>query len=296
MGLCFYRENIGAEVFRHSLERSGLGKTEEVRPSPFRDNSSVVGWLYEMDSGTGQRKEGRHLKRIVYFLAGLALLASSTEGWGQEAAKKWGLGTFLSYNMPVFKLKERFSPTKKYGGSWQYSVTPKLYMELEYHRSVFLNGKLAKRSFKWAVDNKYYASPQATSELKFNSVSLNLMVFYPKAPRFAAKKRAHYIEVGLGYYGYDSRNLNFLYPGQTVAPLNTSLVLQPQVDAKTALSVNVAYGVQAFVVDNVAIDLRLRYNMVIGDLRPMYDWGVENKTFPMHLLDIGAGVKFYFWD
>ena len=74
-----------------------------------------------------------------------------------------------------------------------------------------------------------------------------------------------------------------------------SLVLQPQVDQRTAAALNVGYGVQAFVLDNLAVDIRGRYNMVFGDLRSYGDWGLENKTFPMHLLDIGAGLKFYFW-
>jgi hypothetical protein len=34
---------------------------------------------------------------------------------------------------------------------------------------------------------------------------------------------------------------------------------------------------------------------MMGDVRPAWDWGIENKTFPMMLFDIGAGVKFYFW-
>ncbi len=243
-----------------------------------------------------QREEGWLLKKFVFPLAGLLLLASAPGSWAHEASKKWGVGTFLSYNVPVFKLKDRFSPTKKYGGSWQYSITSKLYMEVEYHRSAFLNGKLAQKTFRWPVDNKDYRSPLATSEMKFNSVAMNLLIFHPKEPKFQAKRSAHYIEVGVGFYNYEAANRNFIYPGQTVAPLNTTLVLQPQVDGKTALSVNVGYGVQAFAWDNVAIDLRARYNLVMGDLRPMYDWGVQNKTFPMHLLDVGAGLRFYFWD
>jgi len=33
--------------------------------------------------------------------------------------------------------------------------------------------------------------------------------------------------------------------------------------------------------------------MMIGNFRPMEDWGLE-ETFPLQMFDIGAGLKFYF--
>lgn len=236
------------------------------------------------------------MKKWVFLLIGVQLLACASLSGAQEASKRWGVGTFLAYNIPIFQLKNRFSPTSKYGASWQYMLSARRYMEVEYHRSTFLNGKLAKKPFKWSVDNQEYVSPNATSEMKFNSLAMNLLLFHPREPKFQAKRSAHYLEVGIGFYNYRAENRNFIYPGQTIKPLNTGQVLQPQIDSKTALSVNVGYGVQAFAWDNVAIDLRARYNMVMGDLRPMFDWGIQNKTFPMHLFDIGAGLRFYFWD
>jgi opacity protein-like surface antigen len=234
------------------------------------------------------------LKMRVLLLSGLLFLASISTSVAENNPKNWGVGTFLAYNLPVLQLQDRFSAASKYGASWQYLINPKLFVEAEYHRSQFLNGKLAKRPFTWSVDSQPYVSPQAKSELRFNGVSLNLLIFHSGGPAFRAKTFPPYLEAGVGFYSYRSENRNFIYPGQTKKPLNTALVLQPQIDTKTVLTVNFGYGIQAFLGDRVALDLRARYNLVVGDLRPMYDWGIKSKTFPMHLFDVGAGLKFYF--
>lgn len=230
-----------------------------------------------------------------FILIGLLLLTSVSTPGAEESYRKWGIGTFLSYNVPAFGLKDRFSATTKYGASWQYMLNPKLYLETEYHRSRFLNGKLAKRTFTWGVDNKNYLSPGATSEMRFNGMAVNLLIFYPKEPVFRSNSFAYYLEVGGGFYNYKAENRNFIFPGQTTRPLDPTIVLQPQVDQRTALSLNFGFGVQAFVLNNMAIDLRARYNIAVGDLRPMQAWGIQDKTFPLQLLDLGAGLKFYFW-
>jgi len=235
------------------------------------------------------------LKSRSLILIGLLLLASAPTPGAEESSRKWGIGTFLSYNVPAFSLKDRFSAARKYGASWQYSLNPRLYLEAEYHRSKFLNGKLAKRPFTWGVDNKQYMSPGATSEMKFNGAAVNLLIFYPKEPVFRASNFAYYLEVGGGFYNYRSENRNFIFPGQTTRPLNPAIVLQPQIDQRTALSLNFGFGAQAFVLNNMAVDLRARYNIAIGDLRPMLAWGIEEKTFPLQMLDLGVGLKFYFW-
>jgi hypothetical protein len=235
------------------------------------------------------------LKTWISLLVGSLFLSSASSPGAQEASRKWGVGTFLSYNVPAFSLKDRFSATSKYGASWQYMLNPKLYIEMEYHRSSFLDGKLAKRTFLWTVDNKNYASPGASSEMKFNGVASNLLIFYPREPTFRANNFAYYLEVGGGFYNYKAEQRNFIFPGQTTRPLDPTVVLQPQIDQRTALSLNFGFGVQAFILNNMAIDLRARHNIVAGDLRPMQAWGVTEKTFPLQLLDVGAGLKFYFW-
>ena len=233
-------------------------------------------------------------KSLVLILAGILVLASvvTTEA---QISRKWGVGTFIALNSPMGKLGDQFGPTTKFGLNWQYLVSDRLYFELEYHHSDWDKGKLVDETFTWGVDGNDYLSPSATQTMKMNSVAANLLIFHQEIPSFRAKDFAYYVQVGAGFYNYKAERANFIFPGQSTAPLDMSLVLQPQIDTRAALSTHVGLGLQAFAIDNVAIDIRARYHMMMGDIRPMWDWGVENKVFPMMLLDIGAGVKFYFW-
>jgi hypothetical protein len=54
------------------------------------------------------------------------------------------------------------------------------------------------------------------------------------------------------------------------------------------------WGVErcSFFSERAALDLRVRYNFVLGELRPFAVWGIEKTSF-FHLLDVGAGLKFY---
>ena len=45
--------------------------------------------------------------------------------------------------------------------------------------------------------------------------------------------------------------------------------------------------------DKAALDVRVRNNLVMGELRPFELWGVK-KTFPFNLIDVGVGLKGYF--
>lgn len=233
-------------------------------------------------------------KRWVLILAGIVLLASVGLSEAQQA-RKWGVGSFLSLNAPMGRLGDQFGPSSKYGLNWQYLLSDRLHFELEYHHSKWDNGKLADKTFTWGVDGNDYESPLAVHEMKMNGVALNLLIFHQEIPSFRAKDFAYYIQVGAGFYDYKAERRNFIYPGQTSPPLDPTLVLQPQIDTKAALSAHFGLGIQAFAFENIALDLRARYHVMMGDVRPMYDWGLKLKTFPMMLLDAGVGLKFYFW-
>ena len=231
----------------------------------------------------------------VAFLTCVFLLTAISMGEAQESGRKWGVGTFLSLNAPMGRLGDQFSPSSKFGMSWQYMLNKKLYLEMEYHRSEFNHGKLEEQTFTWSVDGKDYLSPEASTQMNFDGGAVNLLIFHQGAPSLKGGAFAYYFQVGGGYYHYKVERRNFIFPGQRQEPLDPTLVLQPQIDSKTALTLNAGFGIQAFPIDRIALDLRARYNVLMGEVRPMWDWGIENKTFPMMLLDIGAGVKFYFW-
>ena len=90
-----------------------------------------------------------------------------------------------------------------------------------------------------------------------------------------------------------------IYPEQAPsgpgAPPDLTILLQPVEDTRTALSLNIGGGTQIHVGERVALDLRVRYNFVLGEMRPFAVWGIEKTSF-FHLLDLGAGLKFYFSD
>jgi hypothetical protein len=233
-------------------------------------------------------------KRWTIVLAGILVVASVATTEAQES-RKWGVGTFLSLNAPMGRLGDQFGPSSKYGLNWQYLLTERLYFEVEYHHSDWDKGKLTDMTFTWSVDGKDYLSPEAVHKMKMNGVVFNLLIFHQEIPSFRAKDFAYYVQVGAGFYDYKAERRNFIYPGQKTEPLDATLVLQPQIDTRAALSAHFGLGIQAFAIDNVALDIRARYHVMMGDVRPMWDWGIEQKTFPMMLFDVGAGLKFYFW-
>ncbi len=235
------------------------------------------------------------MKTKLWVIAGLLLLTSASTVDAQKPVKRWGVGTFLAYNSPLFSLRDQYGGGSKYGLTWHYSLTPRVYIEAEYHHSEFNHGKLEGATFTWTVDGKEYESPNATADMKFNSGLVNLLIFHQEEPSFKSGDFVYYIQVGGGFYDYKAERRNFVYPGQKTKPLDSTVVLPPQLDTRAALSAQVGLGVQAFAFDKIAVDLRARYHIVMGDVRPMIAFGVDKKTFPIQLLDIVGGLKFYFW-
>ena len=210
-----------------------------------------------------------------------------------QGGHRWGVGSFGGYSVPMFGMLDHFSGTEQFGATWQYEHSSRLILELEYHHSKFDRSKEVDKTFNWAVDGKDYLSPNAMSRITFNSALINLLVT-PQAMDFKQENFEYYVAVGTGIYGYKSERRNFVYPAQKNAPLDVTNVLNPQIDERAALGVNAGFGVQAFILRNFSIDLRARYHVVIGELRPMSAWGYDTQTFPLQFLQVGAGLKFYF--
>ena len=104
-----------------------------------------------------------------------------------------------------------------------------------------------------------------------------------------------YLTLGAGLYDYSSKVSGLIFPGQVPsgsgAPPDPTVIQEPINDTRTSFSANFGGGVQFGLGDKAALDLRVRYNVVMGELRPFLVWGVE-KTFPFNLIDIGVGFKF----
>ena len=210
-----------------------------------------------------------------------------------EQTDVWGAGAFASNNMPIMGLKSWFSKATKYGLTFNYVPSPSTVVEMEYHWSDFDNGKLSTSPFLWPVDGEEHTSVGATSTMKFDSVLLSLLVHRAGDSAFETWGTSPYVAVGMGFYRYKTDNRNFAYPGQITPPFDPAKVLDPFSDRRFGLAFSLGAGVQAFIADNWALDLRARYNVVIGELRPMELWGIK-RTFPIQLVDLTAGLKFYF--
>ncbi len=239
----------------------------------------------------------RSLRKGLIFTAGLVALCVASEA---SAAGKWAVGGFVDYNSPQRGMKDRFGGVSKFSGGVSYVKSDLFTVSLEYNRANLKDGKLETLPFKWAVDNKFYTSPNGSSTMKLNTFSVNAMVFPGQENRshgFKPKDYRWYMLVGGGYCDYKAVNKNFIYPGQTggtTKTLDPTRLLEPQVDKRVAMAASLGAGVEAFISDSWALDVRARYNIIVGEIRPMLLWNLE-RIFPIQFVDIGVGMKFYFW-
>lgn len=224
----------------------------------------------------------------------LAFNGKAQEAHAQEKTQwRLGLGGYWSLNVPFMGLRDRVTDTGKVGGTLSYVMSSSTILELEGYYAKFNNGKLEDLEFVWPVDGNSYSSPQALSEMTLKSAIVNLLVHPPSGHAFTRGGISPYFAFGVGFYDYDFYNENLVFGAQTTPPLDTTLVLHPFSDTRTALSFNLGLGAQAFIIENWALDVRARYNMVIGELREVVQYNIGH-TFPIQLFDMSAGIKFYF--
>jgi len=233
---------------------------------------------------------------LVCGLLALALVAAIT-ATGDAQEGRWAVGGFANYTKPVLSLSDRFGHTGKYGATLSYAPGTSATIEVEYHREKFDNGKPASLTFPYGSAQTATGNPNGISEMVVNSVVVNGLLFVGEENSmrgFKANDFRFYLLVGGGYYHYKSVNENLVYPNQSSDTINLALTMDDQVDKRFAYGTNLGFGVEAFVTPNMAIDLRARANFIVGELRPLliYDLDVVR---PLSTLDIGAGVKFYFW-
>lgn len=228
------------------------------------------------------------------FMVSLVVLCVVSEA---SAVDKWGMGGFVDYNIPLLSLRDRFSNAAKYGATLSFVKNQAITVEMEYHHSNFSKGKLATKPFVWPVDKKTYTSPNARSTMVFNSVVFNALIFpgdENKSRAFRARAYRYYFLVGGGFFNYKGENRDLVHPAQTKQPIDLNFVIEPQVDQRYTPAVEIGFGLEGFVTDNLSVDVRGRYNLVVGELRPMLFYDLET-TWPIQLFDLGVGLKIYFW-
>lgn len=217
-----------------------------------------------------------------------------------------GFGVFGNLDVPVMSLSKWYSQAPKFGATILHAPNENYTMEIEYHFAPFRNGKIEKKTFIWSVDRNAYDSPNARSEMTVQSLLFNFLFrLGDKGRQFEGKGVSPYIVVGGGFVGYRNEVSGLAYPFQTKAPFNRNPwpasetrsgqaggLIEPEVDRRVTVGVDFGVGVEKFVSGGVSLDLRVRYNAAIGEIKPRELWGIKN-TFPIQAVDVGVALKFY---
>ena len=232
--------------------------------------------------------------RSILF-GGVLVLALGGISFAQDFTPRVGVAGNISVNLPVLGLRTWFTQAPQFGVNIVYHRHARIEVEYEYHHARFDGGSLEDAEFMWAptgtTDLQSYKSPNAQSRMRFHSFLVNGVFFFGK--QLNDQKARPYFTFGSGMYHYRTTETGLIFPGQTGNSLNTSIVLESDGDVRTTVGINFGLGVAFYTSDRFALDLRGRYHIIIGQLRPMEAWGLK-QVFPFHALDLGIRVKTYF--
>ncbi len=270
------------------------------------------------------------MKRLSLILsAGIFLLASSIDA---RDMGMWAIGGLVNYHQPTGPLNGWYSGDLKYGVNVSYVISPRLTTEVEYHYSKFRSSNLPGRTFAYhgrQVPSPDADSKMTWNSVSSNW----LWFFRENAETMSDRKWSPYLGLGLGFYDYSHKvkhgliiptNPNIpeevddgrvqvllVYPGSPDLDASTMTEAQknsigqvvngqvllygkePTEDTRTAWTIPVSAGVEGSIGASYGIDLRVRYNLIFGEINPLTSWGL-NKAFPIWTLDAGVSFKYYF--
>ena len=238
-------------------------------------------------------KEGRMgaLKPVAVALAILFICA--TPVLAEELEGKTGYGIFGSYYAPLSSFRDMYDQGGKFGASINYVVRPSWMLEVEGHYAMMTGGKLKDAKFTFPGDRLQYPSDRADTEMFFMSVMVNWL--YPLGKEAWETENTPYVFLGAGFNHYDSKVSGLVWAGQKPPPdghPDLTRIMETTHDSREAVALSGGIGYQIFTGGKAAVDLRARYSLVLGELRPFGLWGIE-RTHPFHLFDIGLGLKFF---
>jgi opacity protein-like surface antigen len=256
------------------------------------------------------------MKLIKVLMLAVALLVISGSTSSAQVTGKWGFGGFISYTNPLFTFGDRFgSGVDKWGLTASYVSSSRVTMEAEYHHAEMKDGALQTKAFSWspkALTLKEYASedlnPASEYSTRFNSVLISGQWFFNADRTMGEGSFSPYIVVGGGFYDHTTVADNIVWPGQSPTDAKAggggidsagdqlpAVVMNTQTDTRTAVTAALGFGLEAFLTPTIALDVRGRYHFILSELRPYDAWGLD-KAFPLQMMDLSAGFKFYFWE
>lgn len=223
----------------------------------------------------------------------IILFACATAGLAGDLEGKWGMGMFGSYYAPLFTFRDMYDQGGKFGATLNYVARPKWIAEVEGHYAGMAGGKLKEARFTFPADGLQYASDQADTKMFFTSIMVNWL--HTLGTGVWETKGAPYAVFGAGFNYYDSKVSGLVWAGQSPPPSrhpDLTKIMETTHDKSVAVAFSGGLGYQHFMARNTALDLRVRYNLVLGELRPFAMWGV-NRSYPFHLFDLGLGLRFF---
>ena len=235
------------------------------------------------------------MKQFVIVLLSLALLWSWPGTADAQVDGTWGIGILADYDMPAFKLNNWFpSGGIKFGAVAVYVLNDQWTAEVAGHYTKYGGGELEKKSFTWSIDGRQHPSPQAKSEMEWATGAVNwIRHFKQGGSKLGQGGGAPYFVVGAGFSRYKNKVSGLIWPGQKTEPLDTSILMDPVTDRRVAIGANFGLGVEYFTSSSMSIDLRGQYSLILGSVRPLEAWGLE-EAFPFQKLNVGVRFKFYF--
>ncbi len=233
----------------------------------------------------------KNLKLFFYLLLNVAVLIfDSTSLLGQEnnGRTKIGLGPYGT--LPISNLGQWYGVAPGFAASVKFITSTRLNVELEYGFVTYRHGAIEEKKFFWPVDKQYHLSPQAQASMAMHRFLVNFYFLTEEKILFSRSLRP-YLTFGSGFYAFKNKVSGLIYPGQGTRPLNESLLLPDVIDDQVAVGINIGAGMFLPLLSNVDLGLNIRYQAILGTIRPFEDWGLA-EIFPLQLVDFG--ISFYY--
>jgi len=237
------------------------------------------------------------MKRFVWVLGLWSIVLVAVVSSAQAASGQYGLGLYGSVLQPVGTLKKWYSTSPNGAVQLAYAISPKTMAEVEFHYAKFKDAGLKDRAFTWfngtgAANRSLVKSPGAKAKMWMGSLLVNgVRNFRADKPHGGVP----YLSAGIGFYKYRHDVSGLIWPGQSGTAIKTDSqnMLEPIKDRETALSMNVGLGAYFRTSEQFVVDMRVRWNVSMGQLRSFEDWGFV-QTFPLQSVNFMIGFK-YFW-
>ncbi len=282
----------------------------------------------------------RKIKLVLLILIPLVLTSQI------NAQKKWGIALTGGYDISVAGLGDWYSGAGLIGGKIIFASSSNSEIEIEYNYSNFSNSSIANRMFSYRSQAKYgyenknsdgnpiflvdgkgkyipfdevdkivhpnvqgsYADSLYFSNGKANmtvhSITINSVSYFDRMDLLDSR---FFITGGAGFYIYKHQVDSLLFAGKPIKG-GEEVYMEPFEDTRVALGFNFGGGVDMLLTDDFSLDVRAKYNFLIGELRPLEAYSYEGtgfakdgkdvggykKVFPIQYITLNASIKYYF--